>query len=127
MRLRWLPRCLIAGIGLVSGFNVNAVLAGEPVRRESGQVVLEDVPEVPAALRNRMQQYLNVRAASVLDLDDSSERILIATRFGNTEQLHVVERPGGDRRQITFFDEPIRGARFVPGTNGRQILYATDR
>src|SRR5262245_45306803 len=114
---------LAALVSLPSGITP----AAEPVRREVGQVVMEDVPDVPAALRDRIQQYLNVRAASLLDFDDSGDRILISTRFGNTEQLHVVDRPGGARKQITFFDEPIRGAKFVPGTNGRRILYAIDR
>lgn len=99
----------------------------EPVRRTAGEVVMEDVPEVPAALRERMNQYLNVRSASLLDFDDTGSRILISTRFGNTEQLHVVDHPMGDRRQITFFDEPVRGAKFVPGAGGRKILYSMDR
>ncbi len=102
-------------------------LATEPVRREIGQVVLEDVPEVPAALRERMNQYLNVRTASLSDIDEDGERLLIGTRFGNTNQLHVVERPGGMREQITFVDEPIRSAAFVPGSRGRKVLYLSDK
>src|SRR5438874_9242859 len=112
---------------VVAAFAAPPARAEEPRRREVGQVILEDVPEVPAALRDRMQQYLNVRAASLLDFDDAGERILISTRFGNTEQLHIVDHPGGDRRQITFFDEPIRVAQFVPGTHGQRLMYAIDR
>ncbi|MCK6482713.1 MAG: S9 family peptidase [Phycisphaerae bacterium] len=96
-------------------------------RHEIGQVLLEDVPEVPAALRERMNQFLNVRAAGLLDFDDTGEKLLISTRFGNTNQLHLVTQPGGARRQLTFFDEPVRGAAFVPGTNARRILYSMDR
>ncbi|HWL95234.1 MAG TPA: alpha/beta fold hydrolase [Phycisphaerae bacterium] len=101
--------------------------AVEPVRREVGQVVLEDVPEISDGLRDRMNKYLNVRAASLQDIDDAGDRILISTRFGNTEQLHVVQRPGGDRTQITFTSEPIRGGAFVPGTSGRLVLYLSDK
>src|SRR5438067_2515842 len=104
-------RCetILAGAFVLAAGSILAprARADEPARRQVGQVVLEDVPEVPAALTERMQQYLNVRAASLLDFDDAGERILIGTRFGNTEQLHIVDHPGGDRRQITFFDEPI--------------------
>ncbi|MBX3396230.1 MAG: S9 family peptidase [Phycisphaerae bacterium] len=104
-----------------------AALAGEPVRREVGQVVLEDVPEVPSELRERMNQYLNVRAGSLRDIDDESGSILISTRFGNTDQLHIVDRPGGARRQITFNDEPVRGAAYIPNSGGRFVLYMSDR
>jgi len=101
--------------------------AAEPARREVGQVVLEDVPEVPPALKERMRQYLNVRGAGLADFDDSSASILISTRFGNTDQLHVIKQPGGARRQITFYDEPVRGGAFIPGCNGRRVLYMSDR
>lgn len=101
--------------------------AADVVRREVGQVVLEDVPEVPAALRERMNQYLNVRTAALIDIDENGERLLISTRFGNTNQLHIVDGPGRARRQITFFDEPIRGGAFVPGSFGQKVLYSMDR
>lgn len=102
-------------------------MAAEPTHREVGQVVLEDVPEVPPALRDRMNQYLNVRSASLLDFDDRGDRVLITTLFGNTNQLHIVDRPGGARTQITFNDEPVRGGAFVPHSSGRYVLYLSDR
>ena len=37
-------------------------------------------------------------------LSDGS--ILIATRFGSTQQIHRVTAPGGDRAQITFQMSP---------------------
>ncbi len=114
----------IAGIAFASGF---ALAGEEPARREVGQVVLEDVPEVPAALRERMNQYLNVRSASLQDIDDTGDRVLISTLFGNTNQLHIVDRPGGARTQITFNAEPIRGGAFVPHSGGRFVLYLSDR
>lgn len=121
---RWLRTVLAL---LVAVAVQSTAVAREPVRREVGQVVLEDVPDVPPALRERMNQYLNVRTASLSDIDGNGERLLIGTRFGNTNQLHVVERPGGMREQITFTDEPIRGGAFVPGTNGRKVLYLSDK
>lgn len=113
-------------LGLIASA-VWPAIADEPVRREVGQVVLEDVPEVPPELRERMNQYLNVRAASLQDFDDEGRRILISTRFGNTNQLHIVERPGGDRSQITFTDEPVNGGAFVPNSRGRYVLYLSDK
>src|SRR4030095_9940898 len=54
-------------------------------------------------------------AASFQDwLSDGS--ILIATRFGSTQQIHRVTAPGADRTQITFQSEPVAGAITIPGT-----------
>jgi dipeptidyl aminopeptidase/acylaminoacyl peptidase len=73
------------------------------------------VPEVPADLRARAGQYLDARAAALQDVSDDGSALLIATRFGSTNQLHVVEAPLGMRTQITFGNEPISRGRFAPG------------
>jgi hypothetical protein len=42
--------------------------------------------------------------------------MLIATRFGASQQIHRVAAPGGNRAQLTFFSEPVAGAWAIPGT-----------
>jgi dipeptidyl aminopeptidase/acylaminoacyl peptidase len=88
----------------------------QPVqRREIGNQVLENVPETPPEVREALRRYQNARTAAFQDwLPDGS--MLILTRFGSTNQLHRVAAPGADRSQITFFDEPVAGARCVPGS-----------
>ena len=44
------------------------------------------------------------------------------TRFGNSLQLHRVYTPEGRREQITFFEEPVSGAGFIPGDKNEGIL-----
>ena len=51
--------------------------------------------------------------------------MLISTRFGNSNQLHYVKMPGGDRSQITFYDEPIVSATFEP-VKGAYFLFLKD-
>jgi len=102
------------------------VASDAPTTREIGQVVLEGVPEIPQALRERMNQYLNVRAASFADFSDDGTQILISTRFGNTDQLHLVSSPMGARKQLTFSNEPIRGGAFLPGSKDRKVFYFRD-
>jgi dipeptidyl aminopeptidase/acylaminoacyl peptidase len=83
--------------------------------RQVGTATLQNVPEVPAEVTAAVQRYQNYRAASFQDwLSDGS--ILIATRFGSTQQIHRVTMPGGARTQITFQSEPIAGAIAIPGT-----------
>ena len=83
--------------------------------RQSGTATLQNVPEIPAEVTVAVQRYQNYRAAAFQDwLPDGS--ILIATRFGSTQQIHRVTTPGGDRTQITFQSEPVAGASAIPGT-----------
>ena len=42
--------------------------------------------------------------------------MLIATRFGASQQLHRVVMPGGARAQLTFFNEPVASAIAIPGS-----------
>ena len=95
-------------------------------RREMGNLVLEDVPEVPQEIKSRIQQYQNTRSASMADWMPNDQGILIATRFGNTSQLHVVNEPGSARNQITFFEEPVGGGSFCPSADHNGFLFTKD-
>ena len=98
---------------LLAAFSASA--APLPVdRRVVGSLVLENIPPTPPSLAESLRSYENVRTALFQDwLADGS--MLITTRFGQTAQLHRVAFPGGNRQQITFFDEPIAEALARPG------------
>jgi len=84
--------------------------------RQVGSATLSGVPEIPADVREAVQRYQNSRAAQFEAwLPDGS--MLIATRFGATQQLHHVATPGGARRQITFGTEPVARAVAIPGSD----------
>lgn len=83
------------------------------------------VPAVPPALSQRVQQYLESRSAQLLDVSGDGQQVLISTRFGDVNQLHLVEMPLGARTQLTFTKEPINRARFLPG-NPQVIFYLQD-
>ena len=85
-------------------------------RIERGALRVENVPETPADVRERLNQYVNTRAAAFQDWTPGGG-ILIATRFGDTNQLHRVVAPMGDRTQLTFYDEPVGGAAMRPNAN----------
>ncbi|HWM87230.1 MAG TPA: prolyl oligopeptidase family serine peptidase [Kofleriaceae bacterium] len=89
---------------------------------------LEGTPPVPDPLRDRLQQYLNTRSASLSDIADDGRSVLVATRFGDSNQVHLVASPGAARRQLTFSREPVRGGAFVPGKRGAagSLIYVTD-
>jgi dipeptidyl aminopeptidase/acylaminoacyl peptidase len=101
------------------------LLTADPISAEStvegiapapgnARVLVSGVPEIPAELSERILQYQNARGAALLDVDAQGSKVLVATRFGRTAQLHLVEAPLGMRRQLTFYDEPIFAGRFQP-------------
>jgi len=73
----------------------------------NGQLILQDVPDIPAALVDRLNQYQNVRYASFLDWARNGKSIYIRTRFGDVSQVHKVQAAGGARQQLTWFQEPV--------------------
>ncbi len=90
----------------------------------NGNVILEGVPEVPARLAGELNRYLNVRSASFRSWTEHGSGIYVTTRFGEVSQLHRVDVPGGARRQLTFFPEPVRDADRRPG--GSDLLLFMD-
>ncbi len=99
------------------------VIAQEVQRREIGTQIFENVPEAPQAVKDALARYQNARSAYFADwMKDGS--MLIRTRFGATNQLHQVASAGSDRRQLTFYDDPIADAHVVPGSSG--FVFAKD-
>ena len=87
---------------------------GRPAHPEvPAAIVVDGVPAVPADVFAELRRYQNTRAARLLGWMDGG--MLIATRFGNTTQLHHIAKPLGMRAQVTFFDEPVSAAGVNPG------------
>jgi dipeptidyl aminopeptidase/acylaminoacyl peptidase len=89
--------------------------------REQGQLVMQNVPATPADVRERLIQYNNTRAASFQDFTPDGG-ILIATRFGDTPQIHAVAMPMGARTQLTYYAEPVGSAGVRPGSGGSFVF-----
>jgi dipeptidyl aminopeptidase/acylaminoacyl peptidase len=117
---------LVAAAALAISLGVTAAPAAAqtpPVIEERGDLIVENVPATPPAVRERLRQYTNVRSAALVDFLDGGA--LILTRFGDTAQLHHVAAPMGARRQLTFFDDRVTGAESRPGAPGA-FLYSRD-
>ena len=81
----------------------------------NGNLVMEDVPEIPAQIVADLNRYQNVRAAAVRAWSADGSSLYVSTRFGDVSNLHRVDMPGGARHQVTFFDEPIGQVARQPG------------
>jgi dipeptidyl aminopeptidase/acylaminoacyl peptidase len=91
--------------------------------RQIGTATLQNVPEIPGEIREKVQLYQNYREATFEDWL-SGGGMLITTRFGATRQVHRVLAPGGARTQLTFFSEPVASARRIPGSDA--FLFSRD-
>lgn len=105
---------------IISGFNLSAQ------RQEKGNLVIENIPEIPSSLMEKMNQYQNIRAASFQDFSPDGKSILMSTRFGESSQTHLIDHPGGARKQLTFFKEPVAGAAFYPTLEENTFSFAKD-
>jgi dipeptidyl aminopeptidase/acylaminoacyl peptidase len=91
--------------------------------RQIGTARLENVPEIAAEVSEAVQRYQNYRQAEFQDWLRNGT-ILFTTRFGATSQVHHVEGPMRDRRQLTFHSEPVNSAWAIP--NSHALLYSRD-
>ena len=94
-------------------------------RVERGNLVFDNIPEPAAGLSEKLDAYLGARQATPLGFSPKGQ-LLIATRFGDVDQLHLVEQPGGERRQLTFLREPITQAAFSPDPGHSAYVYVKD-
>ena len=101
--------CLFVSLGLAAVTQAAAV-----ERVERGNLVMEDIPEIPDAVARSMQRYQNTRFAVLSGWRQSDNAAVISTRFGETSQIHIVSSPMGSRKQITFFDEPVGSVQVSP-------------
>jgi dipeptidyl aminopeptidase/acylaminoacyl peptidase len=112
--------CLLAGLGLLSP----ALATQTPQRVQQGNLIMENIPEIPSEVSERLRQYQNVRSASLSDFAPDGG-IYITTRFGETSQIHHVAQPLGMRRQVTFYSERTGGASVRPDGSG-QFMFSRD-
>jgi dipeptidyl aminopeptidase/acylaminoacyl peptidase len=94
-------------------------------RVEHGTLSFDNIPAAPAELIDKLDGYLSARQAAPLGWSPKGQ-LLIATRFADVDQLHLVERAAGARRQLTFMREPINRAAFSPDPGRSAFAYLKD-
>jgi dipeptidyl aminopeptidase/acylaminoacyl peptidase len=119
-------RLFAAALALSSAALGQSTAPAEPATIKPGDnLVVEGVPAIPATLADDVWRYTEFRSAAFSSWHPTRREMLISTRFGNTNQAHLVRAPGGARTQMTFFPERVAGARFQP-TTGDSFLFSKD-
>ncbi len=98
---------------LASAAVVATPLAAQTVAPPAAMVV-DGAPAIPQELVAGLAPYQQSRHANFLGWNAADRSMLVKTRFGDTDQIHVVAKPEGDRRQISFEKEPVPGAALSP-------------
>jgi dipeptidyl aminopeptidase/acylaminoacyl peptidase len=93
-------------------------------RVERGNLIFDGIPDATAD-SDSLDGYLAGRQATPLGWSPAGQ-LLISTRFGDVDQLHLVDMPGGERRQLTFLHEPITEAAFSPDPGRIGFLFLQD-
>lgn len=118
-----LRKTLILSLALLASFGNSA---REVERVHLGKLVLEDVTQISPPLGERLERYTQSRSAMFAGWARQG-RIAITTRFGETEQLHLIGKPLGARRQLTFFKDPVRTASVSPSAATDGLVFLKDR
>ena len=105
-------------------FSASALTEVTTTETNNGNLVMQDIPEIPASIVSSLNRYQNVRSAGFLDWTEDGNSIYVSTRFGDVRQVHRVDHAGGARQQITFFDEPVGGLQRQPG--GSKMIFTMD-
>ncbi|MBT0669830.1 S9 family peptidase [Novosphingobium profundi] len=100
-------------------------LSGAPALADAAKpaaIITQDVPAIPDDLVKATQPYLEARRADFLGWNTSDRSMLVKTRFGTTNQLHVVRAPGATRTQISFGAEPVLMGSIAPSSDHLTIV-----
>ena len=100
--------------------------AGIPSHQEHGNLILEGVPTLDTTLAARLERYQQSRQATFLDWQADGS-ILVATRFGEVEQVHRISAPLGMREQLTFSAEPVSVARAPHANSSHGFVFLKDQ
>ena len=101
--------------------------AGAEIERRvanNGNLIMEDVPEIPADIVTALNRYQNVRQAMFRTWDADGESLFVSTRFGDVEQIHRLDSPGGARHQVTYYREPVGEVSRQPGSS--RLVFTRD-
>jgi len=98
----------------------------EVKRIQRDNLVIENIPAIPDSLVRRLGSFQNARSASFGAWLPQDQGMIVFTRFAEATQIHRVKVPGGMRRQLTFFKEPVGGCEVCPDPAVPYFLFTKD-
>jgi len=115
---------LILGLPMLAVAQQGGAQPVPTVLTPGDNLVLENIPPIPMNIAQDTARYGEFRSSTLFGWNPTRREILIGTRFGDTAQVHSVAKPGGARRQLTFFPDPALSAQYLP--DGKAFLFQKD-
>src|ERR1700755_145324 len=109
----------------LAGLAARVAVAQDGTIAPGENLVVDGVPAIPTSLAQTAGRYGSYRSAILADWHPMRREMLIATRFGDTPQLHLVATPMGERHQLTFFADSVGNGTFHPN-GGDYIVFSKD-
>jgi dipeptidyl aminopeptidase/acylaminoacyl peptidase len=132
LAIQTLSRARAAALIPVACLLISAVSAaqaqqspGVPSHQEHGNLIFEGIPPLDTAMAARLERYQQSRQATFLDWQADGS-MLVATRFGEVEQVHRIAAPLGMREQLTFSQDPVSVARAPAAGAGNGFVFLKD-
>jgi dipeptidyl aminopeptidase/acylaminoacyl peptidase len=123
----------LLALSLVSTVHAQTAAPSQGAEPEASAVITpapnlhtDGMPELPASIAAAVGRYTEFRTATFVGWHPTRREALVITRFANTNQVHEVRFPGGDRRQLTFYPERITAASW-PRQSGEYFVFTRDR
>ena len=98
---------------------------GDAATLTRGNLTYEGMPDHPLESAPALEAYLSARQATPLGFTPKGQ-LLIRTSFGEADELHLVDRAGGARRQISFLRDPVITGAFSPDAVRNAFFYLAD-
>jgi len=93
---------------------------------DSASTVQDSIPRVPDSIISATAKYQNTRSAALVGWFPDGNSMAIQTRFAETNQLHVVDKPGGARYQKTFRSEEVIAPTICPDPTKKLVVFSQD-
>jgi dipeptidyl aminopeptidase/acylaminoacyl peptidase len=75
---------------------------------------VDGIQPIPAALAAKAAPYTEFKPRAAVSWHPQRRELVVATRAGNTTQLHLVRQPLGPLEQLTDFPDPVRAGGYAP-------------
>src|SRR5580765_5109236 len=66
-------------------------------------IKVDGIPPLPQSIADTYAQYAQFRQASLLAWHPTKRQMIVGTTLGTAPQLYLVDGPGRDRHQLTWF------------------------
>ncbi len=89
-------------------------------------IINDNVPKIPVTIKEKMKQYSQMKSTFFLDWDPRGEGMLVTSLAGNTYQVFKLDKPGGELKQLTSFEEPVKSAVYCPDPKKHYFIFTKD-